>query len=446
MTGSYGVLKPKIERHRQIKLIDRRILHKQRQICDFIYSGYFVSINLPFQGVKKEKLGASWRIQDFLGVWSLAKRRFLRPRSDDQYVDSHLFGDGHLGRWFLRMYPWGDHKNSGSLELYLMLESSLPHDLLVHYKLQRRRRHRREELQQQTAISRNSEGVGSQRSSSRQGRSTSRTNVSSADDTGAVGSQTAVRSRHTACPRTSNVDQRQQGQHRRHRRQNSSGSSSSENHRRSQRQSQHPSERMSGRRRDREVERDRIIGYEDSDVYSKQEPGVGYGPTHLCDGSVATQVAAFVLSSPPDLILKFGGQQFAANKIALAACSKVFRAMLNGKFKEGTLVASQQQFSEQWQLQQQQPVLELPLTEVTPAALQNLLQCIHTDNCESLSSKHTSMEACLELLVAADLFDVQSIYWRSVEACRRLLSKTNFTAALLTAQRINCTPLMQAGL
>ena len=40
-------------------------------------------------------------------------------------------------------------------------------------------------------------------------------------------------------------------------------------------------------------------------------------------GTVAGQVAAFVLSSPPDLHLHFGGVQFAANKIVLAACSKV---------------------------------------------------------------------------------------------------------------------------
>lgn len=119
----------------------------------------------------------------------------LRVPDEDQYIDSPPFGDDKVGTWFLRLYPYGDVTNAGSLELYLMVDSSLSEDLIVHYKLQ------------------------------------------------------IIRQQHPGSSTTPNS-----------------------------------------------LKQNCIIQYEDSDLYSKNEPGVGYGPTHLCDGEQAVSVESAALS------------------------------------------------------------------------------------------------------------------------------------------------------
>ncbi|KFG43718.1 BTB/POZ domain-containing protein [Toxoplasma gondii GAB2-2007-GAL-DOM2] len=355
--------------------------------------------------VDKRRVCANWRVTHFPEIWALAKNRFLRAQDEDQYIDSPLFGDAEVGFWFLRLYPYGDSKNAGSLELYLMVDSNLTEDVLVHYKLQ----------------------------------------IFKQSPSGFPASQT-------------------------------------------------------------QTKRDFIVQYEDSDVYSKNEPGVGYGPTHLCDVStrrkaraltwsdgslkiralldcpilealvgpqsstssaarprplvalrhlscksegfekkgkthalqrrtattLSEEVAAFI-EHEKDMEIEFRGETFPANKLILVSRSKVFRAMLKGLFQEGLkdsaalspfLPRLSGQKRARTESSETRNVSKLNLSEtagLTVSALKNLLLYMHTDTCPLLSAENEeqkeekstqqkeveTINSLLELLVAADLYDVQ---------------------------------------
>ncbi|CBZ53850.1 conserved hypothetical protein [Neospora caninum Liverpool] len=391
--------------------------------------------------VDKRRVCANWRVTHFPEIWALAKNKFLRAQDEDQYIDSPLFGDNEVGLWFLRLYPYGDSKNAGSLELYLMVDSCLAEDVLVHYKLQIFKQH----------------------------------------------------------PNTFPSTSQTQGS-----------------------------------------KRDFIVQYEDSDVYSKNEPGVGYGPTHLCDvstrrkaralawadgslriralldcpilealagprsatasrprpvvalrhlsckreetaGDKKENVHALQRSTPPslseevaafieqekDMEIEFHGEVFEANKLILVSRSKVFNAMLKGLFREGpkgcASVASciprlsgQKRVVTENEENRLAGLTKINLSEtagLTVSALRNLLLYMHTDMCpllspeteekdEKASSRQTETErinALLELLVAADLYDVPVLLTQHFLAtsesrinCRRLVKATRLFANSLT--------------
>ena len=343
--------------------------------------------------VSKQTFVVRWKIQGFPEVWDLARSRRLRPDARDQCLDSETFGDPSIGRWYLRMYPFGDLTNPGRVELYLMVDSVLQRDTLVKYKLQ---------------ILSN-------------------------------------------CP---------------------------------------------GRAPDE---------FEDSDIFEKGETGVGYGPTNLCDvrtsrkmrsrvwgdgalyvkallefpqlcrnacyvtnlsreheqrQSLGDDLATYIQRQERDTTIRFDNADIQVNRLVLKARSRVFEAMLKGPFKEST-----------------QQVIDIPNLGVSTETLKNLLEYMHTDSCavfgvlkgatdgdgnssdlggsfaidsekggaKTKETETPKLEDLVDMLVAADLYDVPCVYKTCVDKMTAMLNQTNFATILYCANRIRCKPLADAA-
>ncbi|PFH35697.1 hypothetical protein BESB_053480 [Besnoitia besnoiti] len=399
--------------------------------------------------VDKRRVCANWRVTHFPEIWALAKNRFLRAPDEDQYLDSPLFGDAEVGFWFLRLYPYGDSKNAGSLELYLMIDSCLSEDVVVHYKLQIFKQHpsasfplsqthnNRDFLIQyedSDLYSKNEPGVGYG--------PTHLCDVSTRRKARALAwADGSLRIRVLMdCPILDALAG--------FRARSDSGAAS----------------RPIVALKHLSSKRDEDGG---AAVREKTHPLQRRAPPSLSD-----ELTAFLDEQETDLELLFNGEVFDASKLILASRSKVFRAMLRGPFQEGkgeSSVASpvpvrgfQNRSCAASELDQFQGKTRINLSEtagLTAGSLRNLLIYMHTDTCPLLASEEERKDAeagapllnevervnaLLELLIAADLYDVQSVYERCIDEVISRLSRQNFAAILFCASRINCRRLAKA--
>ncbi|PHJ21344.1 btb poz domain-containing protein [Cystoisospora suis] len=401
--------------------------------------------------VNKRRVRANWKVAHFAEIWTLAKNKFLRVPDEDQYIDSPPFGDDKVGTWFLRLYPYGDVTNAGSLELYLMVDSSLSEDLIVHYKLQIVRQQHQgsaatsNNLKQNCVIqyedsdlySKNEPGVGYG--------PTHLCDVSTKKKVlGLTWSDGSLRIRALMdCPITDTF----QGPSARQVQRSSAGRS--------------------------------VVAISQLAMPppgGKLDNASAFQP--LNTKTLSEELLDFVTQQENDLEIHFRGERFTANRLVLASRSKVFCAMLNGRFQEGN-GGPGGRFAFQSCSRKILPALpdkdldvpstprdQLDLSETTglsAAALRNLLEYMHTDMCPLLTSVTPAeprqqdadnigaqetdtdrVEALLELLAAADLYDVQSLYDRCVNEITGSLSRKNFASVLLCASRINCRRLVKA--